>query len=141
MATLIKSQRIQTYTSSSYLNTVTINVLTHMPSGNINNTITFKINLYAQWLSEYGHNRDTYSTPSGNINTVSRSINPHAQRPVAISIHVPSGNINIVLEIYTNLNTAEIEKHIHTPSGRFNTVPINLTYLLCDNLNTCAINK
>ena len=141
MATLIQSQRIQTYTSSSYLNTVTINVLTHIPSGNVNNTITFKINLYAQWLSEYGHNRDTYSTLSRNINTFSRSINPHAQRPVAISIHVPSSNMNIVLEIYTNLNTAEIEKHIQTPSGHFNMIPINLTYLLSDNLNTCVINK
>ena len=50
-----------------------------MPSGNIS-TITLKINLYAQWLSEYGHNRETYATPSDNINTVSRIINPHAQR-------------------------------------------------------------
>ena len=49
---------------------VTINVRTHMPSGNIN-TITFKINLYTQWLSEYGYNRDTYATPSGNINIIS----------------------------------------------------------------------
>ena len=62
-----------------------------MPSGNIK-TVTFKINLYAQWLSEYGYNRDTYATPSGNINIGSRNINPHAQwlshhkRPVAISI-------------------------------------------------------
>ena len=29
-----------------------------MPSGNIK-TVTFKINLYAQWLSEYGYNQDT----------------------------------------------------------------------------------
>ena len=48
-----------------------------MPGGNIN-TVTFKINLYAQWLSEYGCNRDTYATRSGNINTASRNINPHA---------------------------------------------------------------
>ena len=59
MATLIQFQEIQTYTYSSYLNTVKINVSTHMPSGNIN-TVTFKINLYAQWLSEYGYNRETY---------------------------------------------------------------------------------
>ena len=62
-----------------------------MSSGNIN-TVTFKINVYAQWLSEYGYNRDTYDTPSGSIDIVSRSINPHAQweshhiRPVAISL-------------------------------------------------------
>ena len=62
-----------------------------MPSGNIK-TVTFKINLYAQCLSEYGYNRDTYATPSGNINIGSRNINPHAQwlshhkRPVAISM-------------------------------------------------------
>ena len=63
----------------------------HMSCGNIN-TVTFKVNLYTQWLSEYGQNRDTYATPSGNINTVSRNINQHAQwlshyiRPVAILI-------------------------------------------------------
>ena len=34
-------------TSSRYLNTVMIDVCTYMLSGNIN-TITFKINLYAQ---------------------------------------------------------------------------------------------
>ena len=62
-----------------------------MPSGNIN-TVTLKINLYAQWLSEYGYNRDTHATLSGNINTVPRNINPHAQwlshciGPVAILI-------------------------------------------------------
>ena len=39
------------------------------------------------------------------------------------------------------LNTPEIKKHIDTPSGHFNTVPVNLTYMLSDNLNTCAINK
>ena len=87
--------------------------------------------------------------------TVSRSINPYAQllhmpsinthtvpeiiRPVAISMEAPSGNINIVLEIYTYtpigcLNTIEIEEHI-------NTVPINLTFMLSDNLNAWAINK
>ena len=60
-----------------------------MPSGNIK-TVTFKIDLYAQWLSEYGYNGNTYTTPSGIINIVSRNINPHAQwlshhiRPVAI---------------------------------------------------------
>ena len=87
--------------------------------------------------------------------TVSRSINPYAQllhmpssnthtvpeiiRPVAISMEAPSGNINIVLEIYTYtpigcLNTIEIEE-------RINTVPINLTFMLSDNLNAWAINK
>ena len=49
-----------------------------MPSGNIK-TVTFKINLYALWLSEYGYNRDTYATPSSNINIGSRNINPNAQ--------------------------------------------------------------
>ena len=58
-------------------------------------------------------------------------------RPVAILT---------VLEIYTYtasdyLNTTEVEKHIHTPSGHINTVSINSTYMLSDNLNTCAINK
>ena len=62
-----------------------------MPNGNIN-TVTFKINLYAQWLSEYGYNRDTYAMPTGNINIVSRNMNPDAQwlshhiHPVAISM-------------------------------------------------------
>ena len=77
-------------------------------------------------------------TPSGNINAVPEIIK--LIHPVAISIHRPSGSINIVLEIYTctpsgYLNTAEIEKHIHTPSGHINTVPINLTYMLSNNLN------
>ena len=42
---------------------------------------------------------------SGNINTVPRNINPHAQwlshyiRPVAVSIHTPIGNVNTVPEI------------------------------------------
>ena len=36
------------------------------------------------------------------------------------------------------LNTAEIEENINTP---INTVSINLTRMLSDNLNTCAINK
>ena len=76
--------------------------------------------------------------------TLSENIN--AIRPVAISINAPSGNIKIVLDIYTYtpsgyLNTAEIEKHIHRPSGHTNTVPINLTYMLSVNLNTCTINK
>ena len=68
---------------------VTINVCTHIPSGNIN-TVTLKINLYAQWLSEYAFNRDTYATTSGNIITVPEIINPSAQwlsqymSPVAI---------------------------------------------------------
>ena len=62
-----------------------------MPSGN-NKTVTFKINLYAQWLSEYGYNRDTYATPSANINIGSRNINPlaqwlsHHKLPVVISM-------------------------------------------------------
>ena len=62
-----------------------------MPNGNIN-TVTFKINLYAQWLSEYGYNRDTYAMPTGNIDIVSRNMNPDAQwlshhiHPVAISM-------------------------------------------------------
>ena len=62
----------------------------HMPFGNIK-TVTFKINLYSKWLSEYGYTCDTYATPSGNINIGPRNINPHAQwlsrhiRPVAIT--------------------------------------------------------
>ena len=86
----------------------------------------------------------TSHTPSGNINAVPEIIK--LIRPVAISVHAPSGNINIVLEIHTYtpigyLNTAEIENHIHTPSSHINTAPINLTYMLSDNLNTCAFNK
>ena len=57
---------------------------------------------------------------------------------------MPSGNINTVtfeINLYGCLNTAEIEKHIHRPSGHINTVPINLTYMLSGNLNTCTINK
>ena len=94
--------------------------------------------------------------------TVSRSINPYAQllhmpssnnhtvpeiiRPVAISMEAPSGNINIVLEIYTYtpigcLNTVEIEEHRHKNSDHIKTVPINLTFMLSDNLNAWAINK
>ena len=72
-------------------------------------------------------------TPNGNIHTVPEII-------ISI-IHVPTSNISLVLEIYTYLNTAEIEKYMHAPSGHINPVPINLTYLLSDNLNTCAINK
>ena len=62
-----------------------------MPNGNIK-TVTFEINLYAQWLPEYGYNRDTYATPSGNINLGSRNIDSHAQwvshhiRPMAVSM-------------------------------------------------------
>ena len=87
-------------------------------------------------------------TPSGNINAVPEIIK--LIRPVAISSNASSGNVNIVLEIYTYmssgisptyLNTAEIEKHIHTPSGYINKVSINSTYMLSNNLNTCAINK
>ena len=60
--------------------------------------------------------------------------------------NAPGDSIIIVLEIYTYtpsgyLNTAEIEKYIHTPSGHINTVATNLTYMLSDNLNICAINK
>ena len=80
--------------------------------------------------------------PSGNINEVPEIIK--LIRPVAISINASSGNINIVLEKYTYtpyLNIAEIEKHIHTPSGHINTASIDSTYMLSDNLNTCAINK
>ena len=39
------------------------------------------------------------------------------------------------------LNTSEIEEHTHSPSAHINTIPINLTYMLSDNLNTWAINK
>ena len=77
-------------------------------------------------------------TPNGSINAVPEIIK------LINSINSSSGNINIVLEIYTctlsgYLNTAEIEKHIH--SGHINTASINSTYVLSDNLNTCAINK
>ena len=57
--------------------------------------VTFKMNLYAQWLSEYGDNWDLCTTPSGNINTVSRNIHT----PMAVSLHTASGNINTVPEI------------------------------------------
>ena len=58
---------------------VTISIGTHMPGGSIK-TVTLKINLYAQWLPEYGcYNRDTYATPSGNVNIGSRNMNPRAQ--------------------------------------------------------------
>ena len=65
---------------------------------------------------------------------------------MALSLHTRRSNINIVLEMHTYtpsgyLNTAEIEKHIHTPNGYINMVPINLTYMLSDSLNKCAINK
>ena len=69
---------------------------TYAPSGNIN-TVTFEINLYAQWLSEYGRNWDAYAMFSGNINMVPEIIKPISL--VAISIHTPNGNINVVLEI------------------------------------------
>ena len=39
------------------------------------------------------------------------------------------------------LNTTEIEENIHAPSGCINTVPVNLTPMLSDNLNICAVNK
>ena len=68
-------------------------------------------------------------TPSGNINAVPKIIK--LIYPVAISINASSGS----------LNTNEIEKHIHTLSGHINTVSINSTYMLSDNLNTCAINR
>ena len=45
--------------------------------------------------------------------------------------HTPSGCLNI----------AQIEENIHVPSGLFNTVAINLTCMLSDHLNICAINK
>ena len=69
-----------------------INVRTHMPSGYIINTVTFKIQLYVQCLSEYGYNRETYTTHSGNINIVSRNIKPHAQR---LSHHIRREAISI----------------------------------------------
>ena len=77
-------------------------------------------------------------TPNGSINAVPEIIK------LINSINSSRGNINIVLEIYTcalsgYLNTAEIEQHMH--SGHINTVSINSTYMLSDNLNTCAINK
>ena len=97
-----------------------------MPSGNIK-TVTFKTNVYTQWLSEYGYNRDTYAAPSGNINAV----------PEIIKL--------IRLVAYLNkrvqwLNTAEIENHIHTPSGHINSFNKFNLYVR-DNLNTCAIDK
>ena len=39
------------------------------------------------------------------------------------------------------LSTTKIEEHTHTSSGYSNTVPINLTRMFNDNLNTWAINK
>ena len=83
-------------------------------------------------------------TPSGNINAVPEIIK--LIRPVAISINAPSGNINIVVEIYTYTPAAislplKLKSIIHTPSGHINIVSINSTYMLSNNLNTCAINK
>ena len=82
-------------------------------------------------------------TPSGNIIAVPEIIK--LIRPVAISINASSGNINIVYKhkpiCPVRLNTAEIEKHLHTPGGHINTVSIYSTYMLSDNLNTCAISK
>ena len=39
------------------------------------------------------------------------------------------------------LKTTEIREHTHSPNGHINTVPINLTRMLSDNLNACAIKK
>ena len=49
-----------TCTPSSYLNTFVINVRTHMASGNID-TVSLKLKLYAQWLSEYSCNQNIYT--------------------------------------------------------------------------------
>ena len=59
-------------------------------------------------------------TPSGNWNTVSKNINPYP---------------------YKSIKTTEIKEHTQSPNGYINTVPINLTRMLSDNLNACAINK
>ena len=59
---------------------------------------------------------------------------------------MPSGNINTALDLQTHalsgcLNTTEIEEHTHTTSCFINTVPINLTGMFSDSLNTIAIKK
>ena len=82
--------------------------------------------------------------PCGKINAVPEIIK--LIRPVAISINAPNGNINIVIEIYTYTPAAislplKLKSIIHTPSGHINIVSINSTYMLSNNLNTCAINK
>ena len=65
---------------------------------------------------------------------------------MAVSLNKRSGNINIVLQLQTHapsacLNTTEIEQNIHATNACINKVPINLTRMLSDNLNICAINK
>ena len=147
METLIQSQEIWTYTPSSYLNMVTINVRTHTSSGNIN-TVILKIRLYVQWWCKYSYNRETYTTPSGNINKYIKIIDLYTYKLINsyISTHAPSGNVNIFLEIHTYrpngcLNTTVIEKCRHTRSGHIIMVSLNLTYILSDNLNTSASNK
>ena len=75
-------------------------------------------------------------TPICNINSVPEIMNTYVQwlsqyNILEIYNYIPSGY----------LNTAEIEKHIHILSGHINTVPIYLTYILSDNLNTCAISR
>ena len=83
--------------------------------------------------------------PSGNINAVPEIVKLICT--VAISIKASSGNINIVLEIPRNIHL-----HVQWLSQyhwnwkaytyfHINTVSINSTYMLSDNLNTCAINK
>ena len=48
------------YAPSSYLNEFVINLRPHMASGSID-TVQLKINLYAQWLSEYSRNQNIYT--------------------------------------------------------------------------------
>ena len=84
----------------------------HTPSSNIN-IVPINAIIYAQWLPQY-------------------------IRPVAILVQ------SLEIQIHTLsgcLNTSEIEEHTYTPSSYINTAPINLTRMLSDNLNTCAINK
>ena len=80
-----------TYTPSSYLNTFVINIRTHMASGNID-TVPLKINLYAQWLSEYNCNQNIYTYTQWLY-----QYNPWKYKPtcpMAISILTPSGYLN-----------------------------------------------
>ena len=87
-----------------------------MPSGNIE-TVTFKINLYTQWLSDYGYTQDKYATPSDNYKPT---------HPVAVSSQKSSDNINTVPEIIKLIYPLAIS--INASSGNINIVPEICTY-------------
>ena len=77
-------------TSSSYPDTVKINIYTFMPSGNIN-TVPIKTNLYAKWLPQY-------TRPVATLIYQYSPLKYKPIRPVTASLDTPSGNINTVPE-------------------------------------------